>query len=159
MTKQERMNRAMAWMVRGYIGLDQANELDETIEMYPEEFPWHVKYNSFPDSVHEAYSKEREEIISINKLEYKPIYKEPETKGQGIITLLNEEREPTEEGKRWQNLSIVEQLEETFERQNKELSCACKTWKQLKKLWKKHYPNLAYGDNYREDLFGRNYNF
>lgn len=117
-----------------YVGLEQYNEIQETIKKYPEHFPIETAYNKVPKEVHSQYQKEVSEA-------HERILPRPEAQietieGEGFVghlerwskhqTELAKNRKPFDPDEFWKQWDANQKKEDDFK-------------KAKKKLWKKHY--------------------
>lgn len=125
-----------------FVGMKLYNEVVETINKYPEYFPWEHKWRTIPEEVHKAYLTEINEAAEKNaekiRKQRNKLSKKYETKskkfGNGFTidelnTLINH---------------ILEQSALTRKQK--------KNWENIdKRMWKKHYKkyNLKYKNNDR----------
>ncbi len=123
-------------MQRGtkYVGADMYRQIQDTIEKYPEYFPWEHTYSSIPQEVHNKFEEESDDL----QLSFYPRKESDIKPGEGIYSWLKRQ-EPVV----LKQVDIEEALDYLF-------VTAPKIEKQYEiekiKLWNKHYKkyNLKY---------------
>lgn len=115
------------------IGTETYNKCQEVIKKYPEHFPWEAKYNSIPQEVHDAYSKE---LMDEFKSKFDSI-----PKGDGLMKSLVSEGASKPRLKNFGE--ALRDMDNMFKEQHRQ---AEERLKKSKQLWDKHYKkyNLKY---------------
>jgi len=119
------------------IGTAMMTKINEIIQRHPEWFPWEHKYWSIPNSVHEAYLKEK----------WKEILARPSIiNGEGLsayVNKVNQEAGVYEYDKSKSLYDIMEKRKREQEMIHEEDE------RKNKALWDKHYE--SYGLDYRKN--------
>lgn len=117
------------------VGLETYKRVHQTVEDYPEYFPWETKYNSIDKSVHEKYE---EELSSLFKSFFPPTPMDIQS-GEGIYAW---SMRMTEEACKDQEPFSTKTIKAFTDKIDKESNFK----KAKQKLWNKHYKkyNLRY---------------
>jgi hypothetical protein len=116
-------------MAKRPVGLETYNKIKETIDKYPQYFPWEHLYNSIPSEVHARYNAEE---LSLYYSFYPPSGGGMK-QGEGIVAYASR---LNEENKNKPTQSLEECIKDMFQASVKRKK---QYEKEKKKLWDKHY--------------------
>lgn len=139
----EEVRRVWVYQYCGHaVGIDTWNEINAVIKAYPEYFPWETKYNSIPQSVHDAYNKEK--YAWMDKL-----YQKPHPEGYiGLIPTIMQMDEVLKEAPPEPQMTIHEIFIMLSKQEDDKRKRQQEQDENNKALWDKHYK--TYGLEYRK---------